>query len=326
MRSNFWGLFKPAIVALALWLPASAAAQGLLLPVPQQFLDDDGNPCGGCSLFSYAAGTTTPQDTYSNSGLTVANTNPIVLNSAGRATIYASRDVSFKLVLKDANGATVWSADNVALPEIPAAEDVEPVPPGAIVDFGFTTAPTGYLLCDGAAVSRTTYAALYSVIGTTYGAGDGSTTFNVPNQSADVSEWKAYTPTWTGSGGNPAIGNGTLSGRYRQDGQTVTVDIYVAMGSTTTFGTGSYAFALPVTAADTNGQLLQATLFDAGTALYQRPVLLDSTTALAIKDLPGGGSISPTVPFTWASGDAIRIAGSYVAATSTLKGKAIIKH
>ena len=47
--------------------------------------------------------------------------------------------------------------------------------------FAGATAPTGWLLCDGAAVSRTTYAALFAVIGTAYGAGNGSTTFNVPD-------------------------------------------------------------------------------------------------------------------------------------------------
>lgn len=52
---------------------------------------------------------------------------------------------------------------------------------GVIKAFGGTSAPTGYLLCDGAAVSRTTYSALFAVIGTKFGAGDGSTTFNVPN-------------------------------------------------------------------------------------------------------------------------------------------------
>lgn len=54
------------------------------------------------------------------------------------------------------------------------------VPTGTILPFGGTTAPAGYLLCDGSAVSRTTYAALFAVIGTTYGLGDGSTTFNLP--------------------------------------------------------------------------------------------------------------------------------------------------
>lgn len=48
------------------------------------------------------------------------------------------------------------------------------------------SAPTGYLLCDGTAVSRTTYAGLYAVIGTTYGTGDGTTTFNLPNMKGKV--------------------------------------------------------------------------------------------------------------------------------------------
>jgi microcystin-dependent protein len=55
------------------------------------------------------------------------------------------------------------------------------VPTGAVFSFSGASAPNGFLLCDGAAVSRTTYAALYAVIGTTYGTGDGSTTFNLPD-------------------------------------------------------------------------------------------------------------------------------------------------
>lgn len=52
---------------------------------------------------------------------------------------------------------------------------------GQILMYGAAAAPTGYLLCDGTAVSRTTYATLFGVISTTYGVGDGSTTFNVPD-------------------------------------------------------------------------------------------------------------------------------------------------
>lgn len=55
------------------------------------------------------------------------------------------------------------------------------VAPGFVMPFAANSTPSGYLLCNGAAVSRTTYAALFSAIGTTYGAGDGSTTFNLPN-------------------------------------------------------------------------------------------------------------------------------------------------
>src|SRR3954447_9235482 len=52
---------------------------------------------------------------------------------------------------------------------------------GAILVFASSSIPSGFLVCDGSAVSRTTYAALFAVIGTTYGAGNGSTTFNVPD-------------------------------------------------------------------------------------------------------------------------------------------------
>ena len=67
--------------------------------------------------------------------------------------------------------------------------EVEPygiTPPGAIMQFAGPTGPLGWLLCDGSAVSRTTYARLFAVIGTMYGAGNGFTTFNVPNMQGRV--------------------------------------------------------------------------------------------------------------------------------------------
>lgn len=60
------------------------------------------------------------------------------------------------------------------------------LPSGFIAMYGSTTQPGGWLKCDRAAVSRTTYAALFAVIGSSYGAGDGSTTFNVPDFRARV--------------------------------------------------------------------------------------------------------------------------------------------
>lgn len=54
-------------------------------------------------------------------------------------------------------------------------------PAGSYLNHAGATAPTGFLACNAAAVSRTTYATLFAVIGTTYGAGDGSTTFNLPD-------------------------------------------------------------------------------------------------------------------------------------------------
>lgn len=55
------------------------------------------------------------------------------------------------------------------------------IPTGVVQAFAGATTPTGWLLCDGSAVSRTDYADLYAVIGDTYGAGDGTTTFNLPD-------------------------------------------------------------------------------------------------------------------------------------------------
>lgn len=75
-------------------------------------------------------------------------------------------------VLTTSGGVAVWAA--------PAASASGP-PAGSILMYGAAAAPTGYLLCNGAAVSRATYADLFAAIGTTYGAGDGSTTFNVPD-------------------------------------------------------------------------------------------------------------------------------------------------
>jgi len=54
-------------------------------------------------------------------------------------------------------------------------------PPGTVVSFAGNTAPDGWLLCNGTAINRTEYSALFAAIGTVHGAGDGSTTFNLPN-------------------------------------------------------------------------------------------------------------------------------------------------
>lgn len=59
--------------------------------------------------------------------------------------------------------------------------NLETVAPGAILPFARATAPAGWLKANGAAVSRATYSALFAAIGTTFGVGDGSTTFNLPD-------------------------------------------------------------------------------------------------------------------------------------------------
>ena len=72
---------------------------------------------------------------------------------------------------KDENGNWV----SIALPAF------DGLPIGIIIEYAGSVLPKGYLYCDGSAISRTTYSDLFAIIGTTYGAGDGSTTFNLPD-------------------------------------------------------------------------------------------------------------------------------------------------
>jgi microcystin-dependent protein len=75
------------------------------------------------------------------------------------------------------------------------------IPTGAITAYGAGSAPTGWLLCDGTAINRTTYATLFGIIGTTYGVGDGSTTFNIPNLQQRFPLGKAASGTGATLGG-----------------------------------------------------------------------------------------------------------------------------
>lgn len=92
-------------------------------------------------------------------------------------------------------------------------------PTGTILPFGGNSAPTGFLLCDGSAVSRTTYATLFAVIGTTYGSGDGSTTFNLPLAENIVYDVESNVPV-KGNGKTLGLTDGTnnvgitISGSY----------------------------------------------------------------------------------------------------------------
>ena len=82
------------------------------------------------------------------------------------------------------------------------------VPPGTLLPWAGPGSPSGgYLLCNGGAVSRATYAALFSVIGGTYGVGNGSTTFNLPNLSGRHIEGTTDSPSWVEAGLPGIIGD-----------------------------------------------------------------------------------------------------------------------
>jgi hypothetical protein len=78
-------------------------------PGKSQFLDSDGRPLVGASVYHYIPGTSTPKDTYQDAGQTVLNTNPVILDAAGEAVIFGSG--SYRQVLIAADGTTIWDEE-----------------------------------------------------------------------------------------------------------------------------------------------------------------------------------------------------------------------
>lgn len=116
--------------------------------------------------------TVTPGYTFTSNEVVT----PTKLNSA--ATPVVSNIVTADIV--DANVTTAKIA-NGAVTQEKLNSSVTLVPTGAVMPFAMNTAPSGWLAANGSTVSRTTYSDLFAAIGTTYGAGDGSTTFTLPD-------------------------------------------------------------------------------------------------------------------------------------------------
>jgi hypothetical protein len=128
--------------------------------------------------------------------------------------------------------------------------------------------------------------------------------------------WQNYTPAWSGSVTNPVINNGSILGRYNVTNGVCTFNIDISMGSTTTFGSGAYAFTLPVTPAnqtscsafcqDSSAGLRAggAGLLTAGSGVFRVVVRGNAVDSAA-------AGISSASPWAWANGDSITISGSY---------------
>lgn len=128
--------------------------------------------------------------------------------------------------------------------------------------------------------------------------------------------WTAYTPTWAGSTANPTLGNGTIAGRYIQVGKLVIYSIQLTFGSTTTIGSGTYTFTLPVAARSASPRLPigDVACFDAST-LTARLGDCDTFSATTVAAFTNDNvRVTHAAPFTWATGDTIGIQGMYEAA------------
>ena len=104
---------------------------------------------------------------------------------------------------------------------------------GVIKPWGKSTAPVGYLLCDGTAVSRTTYADLFAIISTTYGAGDSSTTFNTPNLQGKMPQgYDGSTYNLAGTGGANTVTVSVTDNQAVSSTDTLAVSVTGAISNT----------------------------------------------------------------------------------------------
>lgn len=128
----------------------------------------------------------------------------------------------------------------------------------------------------------------------------------------------AYTSAWTASGTQPALGNGTFVSRYYVQGHLCYVDLYLKMGSTTTYGTGYWGFSLPLPAVDALGQVDGNALMydDSATTAYIAIPVVDvglNQFVMQAQNLSSNNIVGQTSPFTWATNDILRVSFWYFA-------------
>jgi len=118
-----------------------------------QFFDNNGLPLNAGLLYTYQAGSVTPQTTFTDSSGLIANTNPIVLGTDGRppSTIWLTDGFFYKFVLEDANSVVIQDYDNLYGIINAAAPAATPIPAGGILLWSGSigSIPAGYVLCNG---------------------------------------------------------------------------------------------------------------------------------------------------------------------------------
>lgn len=156
-------------------------------------------------------------------------------------------------------------------------------------------------------------------------AGDVTITGSViiPNSTIPIdTAWTSYTPIWSTDGATqPVIGNGSITGAYKQIGKTVFVRVRLAFGSTTTGGTGAFYFSLPVSASIASGIQFPCSILDNGNAWYQGTVNgeyggFTDKTAIIGQSAGGANSsqgVTSTFPIGFGTSDSIQFNGSYEA-------------
>lgn len=176
------------------------------------------------------------------------------------------------------------------------------VPAGCGMDYWGTSAPSGWLFAYGQAVSRTTYAALFAAIGTTFGAGDGSTTFNLPDKRGrssfgkdDMGGTSANRLTNQSGGVNGDV-LGAVGGAETHTLTTAELAAHSHTGTTDSSGSHSHGFSInyspTITASGTNAATTSA---NAGTLPWTTAAAGDHTHTFTTAN-SGSGSAHNNIP------------------------------
>jgi hypothetical protein len=131
-----------------------------------------------------------------------------------------------------------------------------------------------------------------------------------------LAAWTSYTPTWSSTGTAPALGNGTLAGRYMLVGKTCHLAIKQTNGTTTTYGTGGYTWALPVQAANAGVDYLGAARLVGTDAWFGQTIVSANGTVMsaafpATSTNTRSGTMDNATPEAFSNADVLRATLTY---------------
>lgn len=253
--------------------------------------------------------------TAAGTGVTLANGFTQLMYCDGTNVVLAS------VPINSTNG-NVAIAGNLAVTGTITVAGGDIIPAGVIWEYGGATAPTGWLLCNGAAVSRMTYAALYNIIGTAYGSGDGSTTFNVPDRRdrVGVGAGSSYS---RGQTGGAVTATTSTDGSHNHTGNTGGTTLTTAQipshqhtGTTSTIGDHQHNFIAAIEAGPSLG-------FDTGDWVINRNLITDPAGAhshtFTTNATGGGGSHNHTITTDGSHTHTVSTLQPYLASTFIIK-------
>jgi microcystin-dependent protein len=175
---------SPTLVTPILGTPTSGTLTNCTFPTLNQNTTGTAGGLTGTPNITVGtvSGTTITASTqFSGPGTGLSGTATSLTAGAATNATNATNVVSGGTIASNVTATTQAAGTNNTTVATTAFVLTNGAPTGGIMMWGTGTAPTGWLLCAGAAVSRSTYSALFAIIGTTFGVGDGSTTFNLPN-------------------------------------------------------------------------------------------------------------------------------------------------